>query len=102
MPGAYSSIRTGPGGTISATNDASRGWLYFDLILEAAGVARSESTAAALRELHAFHTTSNLWEHVPAHVPDVLTSLARDGLQLGVVSHANGTLRLLVSRRNRR
>jgi HAD superfamily hydrolase (TIGR01549 family) len=86
------------GGTISATNDASRGWLYFDLILEAAGIARSESTAAALAELHAFHSTSNLWEHVPAHVPDVLASLVSDGLRLVVVSNANGTLRRLLSR----
>jgi putative hydrolase of the HAD superfamily len=86
------------GGTISATNDASRGWLYFDLILDGAGVARSESTAAALRELHAFHSASNLWEHVPSHVAGVLASLVDAGLRLAVVSNANGTLHRLFSR----
>src|SRR5690349_4585979 len=53
--------------TINATNDTSRGWLYFNLVLEAAGLARSDATDAALAELHVFHTTHNLWESVPAH-----------------------------------
>lgn len=80
-------------GTISATNDASRGWLYFNLVLEAAGVARSEASDAALAELHAFHMTNNLWEHVPDGIPDVLAALGAAGLRLVVVSNANGTLR---------
>ena len=80
-------------GTIHATNDASRGWLYFNLVLDAAGVPRSEATDAALADLHAFHTTSNLWEHVPAGIPDVLAALVDSGLRLVVVSNANGTLR---------
>jgi HAD superfamily hydrolase (TIGR01549 family) len=79
--------------TIDATNDASRGWLYFNLVLDAAGVARSEATDAALADLHAYHTTNNLWEHVPAGIPDVLAALGEAGLQLVVVSNANGTLR---------
>src|SRR5512145_1072501 len=58
--------------TVNATNDASRGWLYFNLILDATGVARSEATDAALADLHGFHMTNNLWEHVPVGVPDVL------------------------------
>jgi HAD superfamily hydrolase (TIGR01549 family) len=79
--------------TINATNDASRGWLYFNLVLEAAGVERSEATDAALAELHVFHMTNNLWEHVPAGIPDVLAGFAAAGLRLVVVSNANGTLR---------
>jgi HAD superfamily hydrolase (TIGR01509 family) len=79
--------------TVSATNDAARGWLYFNLVLDAAGVPRSEATDAALADLHAFHMTNNLWEHVPAGVPDVLAALGDAGLRLVVVSNANGTLR---------
>jgi len=86
------------GRTINATNDAGRGWLYFNLILDAAGVARSESTDAALSELQTFHNTSNLWEYVPPHVPGVLASLVGRGLRLVVVSNANGTLRHLFTR----
>lgn len=79
--------------TIDATDDASRGWLYFNLVLEAAGVPRSPATDAALTELHAFHMTNNLWEHVPDVVPAALAALRAAGLRLVVVSNANGTLR---------
>jgi putative hydrolase of the HAD superfamily len=79
--------------TIDATNDASRGWLYFNLVLEIAGVPRSAATDAALVELHAFHMMNNLWEHVPDGVPRALAALREAGLRLVVVSNANGTLR---------
>lgn len=79
--------------TIDATNDAGRGWLYFNLVLDVAGVPRSHRTDAALADLHAFHMTNNLWEHVPDGVPDVLAALCDAGLGLVVVSNANGTLR---------
>ena len=78
--------------TITSTTDASRGWLYFDLILTAAGVPISDATADALDELHIYHRESNLWECVPPHVPATLDALRRRGLNLGVVSNANGTL----------
>ena len=35
--------------TIGTTTDASRGWLFFDLILEQAGAPLTPQTAAALR-----------------------------------------------------
>lgn len=79
-------------GVIGGTTDASRGWLFFDLVLAHAGTARSDATAAALSELHAYHTTSNLWEYVPPDVVPALESLRARGLQLVVVSNANGTL----------
>jgi putative hydrolase of the HAD superfamily len=79
--------------TIQVTNDTSRGWLYFNLILERAGVALSDRTEAALAELHEYHQLHNLWEVVPPHVPAVLAALGARGLRLAVVSNANGTLR---------
>jgi HAD superfamily hydrolase (TIGR01549 family) len=81
---------------IGATTDAGRGWLLFDLILAQAGVPRSEGAAAALAELHTYHNASNLWEYVP-DVP-ALEALRRRGLQIVVVSNANGTLRAHLDR----
>jgi HAD superfamily hydrolase (TIGR01509 family) len=78
--------------TIGTTTDASRGWLFFDLILERAGIARSPATAAALTELHAYHQANNLWELVPDGVRPALAALRARGLTLVVVSNANGTL----------
>jgi len=79
-------------GVIGGTTDASRGWLFFDLVLAHAGVPRSDATAAALTELHRYHTASNLWEYVPDHVVPFLERLRARGLRLVVVSNANGTL----------
>jgi putative hydrolase of the HAD superfamily len=79
--------------TIGTTTDAGRGWLFFDLILEQAGIPRSPATAAALTVLHAYHQANNLWEFVPAGVRPALAALREHGLQLVVVSNANGTLR---------
>jgi putative hydrolase of the HAD superfamily len=86
------------GNTIGTTTDASRGWLFFDLILEQAGIPRSEPTAAALAELHTYHQAHNLWELVPDGVRPALTSLRDRGLTLVVVSNANGTLRAHMDR----
>ena len=77
---------------IGATTDASRGWLFFDLVLEHAGIPRSDATSAALESLHRYHTASNLWEYVPEDVVPALEALRRRGLKLVVVSNANGTL----------
>ena len=85
-------------GVIGGTTDASRGWLFFDLVLAHAGTARSDATAAALAELHAYHTASNLWEYVPPDVVPALETLRARGLQLVVVSNANGTLRKHLAR----
>ena len=54
---------------VGGTTDASRGWLYFNLILEEAGIQTSAATAAALAELHDYHSRQNLWEYVPPNVP---------------------------------
>jgi HAD superfamily hydrolase (TIGR01509 family) len=79
-------------GVIGGTTDASRGWLFFDLVLAHAGTPRSDATAAALAELHRYHQASNLWEYVPPYVVPALAALRARGLRLVVVSNANGTL----------
>ncbi|HEU4929848.1 MAG TPA: HAD-IA family hydrolase [Candidatus Krumholzibacteria bacterium] len=84
--------------TVNATNDEKRGWLYFNLILEHAGVTPNDATAAALVELHAYHQQHNLWEFMPADVLPALRQLRALGLQLVVVSNANGTVEALAGR----
>jgi len=75
------------------SNDDSRGWVYFNLVLSHAGVPRTAATDAALAELRAYHASHNLWESVPAEVVPTLTRLRRMGFRLVVVSNANGTLK---------
>lgn len=84
--------------TVQSSDDAKRGWWYFNLILEEAGVALSAATDAALEKLHEYHRTENLWELVPADVAPTLDRLRAAGLQLVVVSNANGRLRHLFER----
>ena len=86
------------GETISATDDHSRGWLYFNLTLEEAGVTPTAATDAAIEELREYHGAENLWESVPADVVPTLERLRAEGLTLVVVSNANGRLRHLFDR----
>lgn len=94
----YAKKRLDQGGTIQATNDERRGWLYFNLILEQAGVALDDRTAAALAELYEYHQASNLWEYMPDDVLPSLRALRALGLELVVVSNANGTVQALADR----
>jgi putative hydrolase of the HAD superfamily len=83
---------------VGATDDKTRGWLYFNKVLEHAGVPLSEATDAALAVMREYHRMDNLWEQVP---PDVVPALKRFralGLTLVVVSNANGRLRHLFDR----
>jgi HAD superfamily hydrolase (TIGR01549 family) len=86
------------GGAIQATNDTKRGWMYFNLVLQKAGLVLSEGTDAALRELHEYHAKFNLWESVPREVPAALDRLRAAGHRLVVVSNSNGTLRAQFAR----
>lgn len=83
---------------IGSTDDRSRGWLYFNLILQHAGVTQSGATDAALVELREYHRSDNLWEHVEPDVAPALAALGGRGLRLVVVSNANGRLRHLFDR----
>ncbi len=79
--------------TVGRTDDRARGWLYFDRVLERAGVPRSSGIETALAELEDYHSARNLWEDVPDEVRPALARLRSLDLRLVVVSNANGTLR---------
>jgi HAD superfamily hydrolase (TIGR01509 family) len=83
---------------VGTTDDRSRGWLYFNLVLQHAGVEQNAGTDAALTELREYHRTDNLWEHVEPDVAPALAALRGRGLRLVVVSNANGRLRHLFDR----
>ena len=83
---------------VGTSTDAVRGWLYFDKVLEHAGVPLSQATDAALAMLREYHRTENLWEYVPGDVKPALGRLRALGLTLVVVSNANGRLRYLFER----
>ncbi len=77
---------------IRSAPDEKRGRRYLDLVFDAAGVPPSRERDAALDELRTYHARHNLWEVVPPDVVPALERLRRLGLQLAVVSNANGTL----------
>jgi putative hydrolase of the HAD superfamily len=86
-----------PPGEGTAT-DEERGWVYFNLLLRHAGVARSPATDAALAELKEWHDRHCLWDEVPIGVGPALERLHGAGLRLAVISNANGTVRRLLER----
>ena len=83
---------------VRATNDQSRGWTYFNLVLTHAGIDLSPATDDALAELAEYHRRHNLWESVPDEVPVALAALKSMGLPLAVASNANGTVRAKLAR----
>src|SRR5512144_3073505 len=76
--------------TIENTNDAQRGWLYFNYVLEGVGIAPSDATDAALNELQVYHTENNLWESVTPGTREALAEIRSRGLITIIVSNANG------------
>jgi putative hydrolase of the HAD superfamily len=83
---------------IHATDDAKRGWLYFNKVLQYAGVSLCDATDYALADMRDYHGSHNLWEYVPRDVKPTLRALRELGLTLVVVSNANGRLRDLFDR----
>lgn len=83
---------------VGTTDDRARGWLYFNLVLQHAGVRQNAGTDAALAELREYHRHDNLWEHVEPDIAPALAALRARGLRLVVVSNANGRLKHLFER----
>ena len=86
--------------TVRTTSDEQRGFLYFDLILERAGIPRSDATRAALAELKAFHDRENTWDALPDEVLPALGRLKQAGPRIVVVSNTQSTLRQAFDRRD--
>lgn len=78
---------------VAASTDQRRGYNFFELVFAQADVPLDDRTAAAGREIEAYHNEQNLWEVVPDYVVPTLQRLRGGGYRLVVVSNANGTLR---------
>jgi HAD superfamily hydrolase (TIGR01549 family) len=83
---------------VNTSTDLRRAVEYFNLVLTHASVPLSDRTDRALAEVREYQRVTNLWEHVPEFVCPTLKALRGQGLRLGVVSNANGTLRVAFER----
>jgi HAD superfamily hydrolase (TIGR01509 family) len=77
---------------IRASDDDSRGLVYFATVLRRAGIEIDDRVREALTELRAYHAANNLWETVDPDLIPFLVRLRARGLRRVVVSNANGTL----------
>ncbi len=89
----YAKFRFDQSVPVATTKDEDRWDAYFEHILTQAGVRATDGIREALSEMRTYHAAHNLWESVPSEVPWVLGRLRSLGLQLVVVSNANGRLR---------
>ena len=86
------------GPTIQATDDRRRGYVYFDRILELAGIPASPATADAIEELVAFNDREGAFDVVAPGAVEALTRLRGAGCRLVVVSNSNGRVRRILRR----
>ena len=86
------------GALMARTDDRQRGWIYFEAVLRHAGIAVDDAATRALADVRRYHDAHNVWEHVPADVVPMLEELRALGVQLVVVSNANGRLHAMFDR----
>jgi HAD superfamily hydrolase (TIGR01549 family) len=84
--------------TIQATDDRGRGYVYFDRILERAGIAPSRATAEAIEELVAFKDREGAFDVVTPGAAEALNRLRNSACQVVVVSNSNGKVRQILRR----
>ena len=84
--------------TILATDDTRRAYVYFDRILERAGVAPGAATAAAIEELVSFNDREGAWDLPTPGAAEALTRLRDGARRLVVVSNSNGKVRQILNR----
>ena len=86
------------GPTIQTTDDRRRGYVYFDRILELAGIPASPATEAAVEELVSFNDREGAWDVVTPGAVEALNRLRHASCQLVVVSNSNGMVRRILGR----
>ena len=84
--------------TIQVTDDRRRGYVYFDRILELAGIAPSPATADAIEELASYNDREGAWDVVTPGAAGALAAIRNAGCRLVVVSNSNGRVRRILSR----
>jgi HAD superfamily hydrolase (TIGR01549 family) len=84
--------------TIQSTDDRGRGYVYFDRILELAGIPPSPVTADAIEELVSFNDYEGAFDVVTPGAAESLKRLKDAGCRLVVVSNSNGRVRRILRR----
>lgn len=79
---------------VNEKSDADRLSYFFEQLLDFSGATGSASSRRnAIEAIKRVHDQENLWEHVPEDVVPALERLTAFGLNLIVLSNANGTVR---------
>ena len=86
------------GPTIQTTDDRGRGYVYFDRILELAGIPSSPATADAIEELVSFNDWEGAFDVVAPGAVEALDRLRSAACQIVVVSNSNGRARRILRR----
>ena len=86
------------GPTIQTTDDRGRGYVYFDRILELAGIPSSPATADAIEELVSFNDREGAFDVVTPGAVEALNRLRDAACRLVVVSNSNGRVRRILRR----
>ena len=81
-------------GTDRGTDDTRR-QPYFSVLLKQVGV-EGETASHVIEQLNAAHAEANLWRLMMPSTPGILKSLRERGLQLGVISNADGRIQQLL------
>jgi HAD superfamily hydrolase (TIGR01549 family) len=86
------------GPTIQVTDDRRRGYVYFDRILERAGIPAGAATADAVEELVSFNDREGAFDVVTPGAVEALTRMRSAACRLAVVSNSNGRVRRILAR----
>jgi putative hydrolase of the HAD superfamily len=86
------------GEIVGGTDNAGHARMYYEHVMAAAGVNDDEVLRAAMVQVRASHRARNLWETSTPEVSSALGHMRRLGLQLVVVSNADGRLAELLER----
>lgn len=82
---------------ISSSNDVSRWHVYFEYILQVAGLSDKDKLHKAISELKEYHDKNNIWNLLPPFIPPMLRRLSKK-YRLGIISNSDGSIDNLLER----
>jgi putative hydrolase of the HAD superfamily len=86
------------GPTVQLTDDRGRGYVYWDRILERAGIPESQAARDAIEELVSFNDREGAFDVVTPGAVEALSRLRGAACRLVVVSNSNGRVRRILAR----
>ncbi|HLC40504.1 MAG TPA: HAD-IA family hydrolase [Methylomirabilota bacterium] len=80
----------------SSTEDGSIFRLYIEYVLEGLGIEGPELIAQVIKELRDYNPPVGLWDVAHPEAKRLLEQLTGSGIQLGVISNSNGSVRQIL------